>query len=63
MVDGSSSFDKLYPREVSQKLTKGKMILVIYASAIEPVIIYGIRFITKKNKDSQKKCQTFNSEC
>ena len=35
MLNGKASFDKLYPREVSRKLEKRKIVLTIYPSRIE----------------------------
>ena len=34
MLNGMASFDKLYPREVTRKLDKRKIVLTIYASGI-----------------------------
>jgi hypothetical protein len=64
MINGKACFDKVCPREVSSKLEKKKIILVIYASKmrnlidsnifevdpslIEPFVLYGIKVITKQ---------------
>lgn len=71
MVHGKASFNKVYPREVSKKLERKKIILTIYASrmansfddkiniidpeTIEPLIIYGIKVVTKKSRDIKSK--------
>jgi hypothetical protein len=34
MVNGKASLDKLYPREVTRKLDKRKIVMTIYPSAI-----------------------------
>jgi hypothetical protein len=34
LINGKAIFDKLYPREVSRKLEKKKIVLVIYASGM-----------------------------
>lgn len=32
LINGKALFDKVYPREVSRKMEKKKIVLVIYAS-------------------------------
>ena len=71
LIHGRAMFDKVYPREVSRKLDKKKIVLVVYASRmgnvirdcsirvdpieVEPLIIYGVKVVTKPNKESKTK--------
>lgn len=79
LINGRSLFDKVYPREVSRKMGKNKMVLVIYASGmgnvvrecssrvdpneVEPLIIYGVRVVTKQNKEQLPKRVVESEEC
>jgi hypothetical protein len=80
MLNGEAEFNKIYPREVSRKLNKLKLVLVIYPSSlgnnlsskknavqceeIEPIILYGLRVITKQqSKVDKSKNEQMSSEC
>jgi hypothetical protein len=78
LINGGALFDKLYPREVSRKMGTKKIVLVVYASGmgnvtrecpsrvdpneIEPLIIYGVRVVTKQNKENKQKKEEMDSE-
>jgi hypothetical protein len=78
LIQGGALLDKLYPREVSRKMGTKKIVLVLYASGmgnvigecasrvdpneIEPLIIYGVRVVTKQNKESKPKKEEVDSE-
>lgn len=79
LIHGRAMFDKVCPREVSRKLDKKKIVLVIYASGmgnvirdcssrvdpidVEPLIIYGVKVVTKQNKESKPKRELESDEC